>query len=69
MGVAVGVDLLAMAMVAGRQRVEVDAGRLDGRLGLGAIALRVVARERPPGLHPCPAATVRRARYDSTHRV
>ena len=66
---AVGVDLVAVAVVAGRGRIEVDAGSLDGRLGLGAVALGVVARERAPRLHRRPAAAVGRSRYASTQRV
>ena len=51
MCVAVGVDLLAVAMVAGRQRVEVDPRVLEGRLGRRALARGVVTGQRTPGLH------------------
>ena len=66
---AVGVDLVAVAVVSGRGRIEVDAGGLDGRLGLRAVALGVVTRERAPRLHRRPAAAVGRSRYASTQRV
>ena len=51
-GVPVSVDLaVVVAVVARRDGVEVDAGRRDRRLGLCAVALRVVARQRAPRLH------------------
>jgi len=67
--VAVGVDLVAVPVVTRRGRIEVDAGGLDGRLGLGAVALGIVTRERAPRLHRRPAAAVGRSRYASTQRV
>ena len=39
---------VAVAVVARRRRVEVDPGVLDRRLGLGPVALRVVARRAAP---------------------
>ena len=45
MGVVARVGLVAVAVRAGRRRVEVDAGRLDGGLRLGAIAA-VAGRRR-----------------------
>ncbi len=70
--VTVRVHLVAVAVVTGRDRVEVDARLGDGRLGLGAVALRVVAGQRTPRLHRVTwavAASAARARYASTHRV
>jgi hypothetical protein len=71
MGVSVGMDLPVgpVAMVTGRHRVKVDAGGVDGRLGVGPVALGVVARQGAPGLHRVPAPGARRSRYASTHRV
>ena len=78
MAVAVGVDLaVAVAVVPGWDRVEVDTGGLDGRLGLGAIALGIVARAPAPGLHGRQAErgptrstmAARRARYACINRV
>ncbi len=43
MRVPVGMDVVAVAVMPGRHRIEVDPGRLDGRLGLGSVTLRVVA--------------------------
>jgi hypothetical protein len=68
MGVAIGVDLIAVAVMAGRDRVEIEARRLDGRLGLGMLAL-VLLLGRTPGLHPRSTASAGRSRYASTHRV
>jgi hypothetical protein len=45
-GVAVG-----MAVMSGRDRVEVDPRRRDGGLCLGTIALWVITREPAPRLH------------------
>ena len=45
MSVPVGMDgPIVMAMVTGRDRVEVDAGGVDGGLRLGSITFRIVAR-------------------------
>jgi hypothetical protein len=74
----VRVDLtVVVAVMTGRDGIKVDAGVLDGRLGLGPITLRVVARDPAPGLHRTgapraparPALTARRARYACMHRV
>jgi hypothetical protein len=40
-------DLVTVAMVAGRRRIEVDARRLDRRLRVGPVAFRVVGRIDP----------------------
>ena len=64
------VDVVAVAVEARRGRVEVDAGGLDRRLGLGcARRLRVVARRLAPRPHRPAAAMVGRSRYACTHRV
>ena len=66
--VSVGMDVtVSVAVVTGRYRVEVDAGGRDGGLGLGAIALGVVAREASPWLHSAPP--VGRAQYACIQRV
>jgi hypothetical protein len=65
----VGVDVVPVAVVPRWGRVQVDAGGLDGGLGLGTVALGVVPRERPPRLHRRPAAAAGRSRYASTQRV
>jgi hypothetical protein len=51
MDVVARVGLVAMAVHAGRRRVEIDAGRLDGGFLLGAISLGVVAGQTAPRLH------------------
>jgi hypothetical protein len=40
-----------VSMVAGRDGIEVDAGRRDRGLGLRVVALRVVAGQWTPGFH------------------
>ena len=45
------VRLRVMAMGAGSDRVQIDAGRLDGGLLLGPVALRVIAGQVAPGPH------------------
>jgi hypothetical protein len=54
------VDLVAVAMCAGRGRVEVEPGLADRRLRLGAVAFRIVARQVAPGLHRSSCAFIRR---------
>ena len=62
-GVAVGVDLaVAMAVVPGRDRVEVDPGSLDRGLGLGSITLRIVTGKRPQGFTGCARSGLRLGR-------
>ena len=71
-GMAVGMGLLAVPVLARGDRVEVDPGGLERRLGLGVVALRVVAGQRTPGLHDGATslgASAALARYASTHRV
>jgi hypothetical protein len=62
---AVGMGLVAVAMVPGRHRIEVDPGLVDGRRRLEPIPFRVVAGQRTPRLH----VTRRRSGYASIHRV
>ena len=78
MGMPVRVDLaIAVAVMAGRDRIEVDAGLLDGGLGLGTIALGIVSRDPSPGFHGTrtpraparPALMAPRARYACILRV
>jgi hypothetical protein len=53
--VITGMGLVAVPMRTGRRRVEVDAGRLEGSLLVGAlvrlILLGIVARQVAPGPH------------------
>ena len=72
MGVAIRVDRVPVAVLARRDRIEVDAGGLDGRLGLRPVTLWVVAGQGAPRLHRGTGrdgASAARARYASTHRV
>jgi hypothetical protein len=63
------VDLVAVAVGARRDGIEVDAGRLDGSLGLGTVALGVVAREIAPRPHRARAEVIGRSCRGSTRRV
>ncbi len=71
MGVSVRVDIaIVMSVVPGRDGVEVDPGVGDGGFHLGPVALRIVTRQAPPGLHPdAPAQPRGRARYACILRV
>ena len=78
MAVAVGVDLaIGMAVLPGRDGVQVDAGRRDRGFGLGSVTLRIVTGKRTPGLHrvraerapPRSPRAAARARYACIHRV
>lgn len=65
MDVAIGV-----AVVAGRDGIELDPGGLDRRFLLGPITLGIVARLSSPGLHrSVPARRRGRARYACMDRV
>jgi len=61
--------LVAVAVERRRDRIEVDAGGFDGRLGLGPVALGIVAGEVAPGLHASSGAARGAAWYASTIRV
>ena len=52
-GVVARMDLVAVAVVAGRRRIEVDARRLDRRLRLGAVA----SPDRRPADRPSPSSS------------
>ena len=74
-GVGVRVDVVArmglvtVAVAAGRDRVEVDAGRVDRRPRLGAGHLRVVAGQVAPAPHQRGPRQAGRAGRTSTLRV
>jgi hypothetical protein len=61
-GVIAWVRLVAMPVRAGRRRVEIDPGGLDGGRGVGAVALRVVAGQFAPRPHEASGAAAGRAR-------
>ena len=69
MSVVDGVDLVIVTMVAGRDRVQVDAGGRDRGFRLDAVALRVIPGQIAPGLHRQPGAAGGLSRYACTHRV
>jgi len=62
MDVIARVRLIAMAVRAGGRWVEIDPGRLDGRRGVCAVALRVVAGQVAPCPHEASGAAAGRAR-------
>jgi hypothetical protein len=69
MDVVARMCLVAVPVEAGRGRIEVDAGGLDGGLDLRAITLRVVAGQVAPGLHRRHPAVIVEVRRGCTRRV